>query len=59
MHIFGVMYNDSVSFIRSKLGDHHCIRLRGSWGRVVLDKCLWDGVLVVVMIVVRELAFWR
>ncbi|KAF3565246.1 hypothetical protein DY000_02016899 [Brassica cretica] len=40
--------------LRSKLKDHRCIK-----GRVVLEKCLLDGVLVVVMNLLQELAFWR
>lgn len=48
-----------ISLIRYKLEDHRCIKLREIWGRVVLNKCLRDGVLVVVMNLLQELAFWR
>lgn len=49
--LINVMNNDYVSFQ---------IQVGGSpiKGRVVLEKCLWDGVLVVVMNLLQELAFW-
>ncbi|XP_013606925.1 PREDICTED: uncharacterized protein LOC106313608 isoform X2 [Brassica oleracea var. oleracea] len=55
------LFNAFDLYSRRWISNYKKIQVGGSpiKGRVVLEKCLWDGVLVVVMNLLQKLAFWR